>query len=173
MILVYSASYESDASSQANTSTSILFRGSYTMSVMKIFVHHRVVEFHETDAAGLVHFSNYFRWAEAAEHALFREIDYPMMNHQNDRILGWPRVRAQAKYSAPFHNGEKVRVELTVKEVKDRAIEYAFKIFREADDVLAAKGSFSTVHVAFDNKSGEMTSLEIPEELRALLASTT
>ena len=28
---------------------------------------HRRVEFHETDMAGIVHFSNYFRWMESAE----------------------------------------------------------------------------------------------------------
>ncbi|MHC4993297.1 MAG: acyl-CoA thioesterase, partial [Planctomycetota bacterium] len=32
----------------------------------------RTVEFFETDMAGIVHFSNYFRYMEATEHAFFR-----------------------------------------------------------------------------------------------------
>jgi acyl-CoA thioester hydrolase len=32
----------------------------------------RRVEFHETDAAGLMHFSNFYRWMEVCEHEWFR-----------------------------------------------------------------------------------------------------
>ena len=34
----------------------------------------RRVEFAETDMAGQVHFSNFFRYMEAAEHAFFRSL---------------------------------------------------------------------------------------------------
>ena len=33
----------------------------------------RRVQFYETDAAGIVHFSTYFRYMEEAEHALWRD----------------------------------------------------------------------------------------------------
>ena len=33
----------------------------------------RRVHFYETDAAGIVHFSTYFRYMEEAEHALWRD----------------------------------------------------------------------------------------------------
>ncbi|MHC4772214.1 MAG: acyl-CoA thioesterase, partial [Planctomycetota bacterium] len=32
---------------------------------------HRRVEFHDTDMAGIVHFTAYFRFMETAEHELF------------------------------------------------------------------------------------------------------
>ena len=34
----------------------------------------RRVQFAETDMAGVVHFSNYFRWMEEVEHAFFRAV---------------------------------------------------------------------------------------------------
>jgi len=34
----------------------------------------RRVEFNETDAAGIVHFSNFFRYMESVEHAFFRSL---------------------------------------------------------------------------------------------------
>jgi acyl-CoA thioesterase FadM len=34
----------------------------------------RRVQFAETDMAGIVHFSNYFRWMEEVEHAFFRSV---------------------------------------------------------------------------------------------------
>ena len=38
------------------------------------FKHIRRVEFAETDMAGIVHFSNFFRMMEATEHAFFRSL---------------------------------------------------------------------------------------------------
>ncbi len=136
---------------------------------MSAFIHHRTIEFHETDAAGLVHFSNYFRYAESAEHALYRAIDYPMMNRVESTFYGWPRVRAQAKFSAPLDSGDVVRIELWVVEIKDKAIEWAFKLFKNDDDTLAAKGSFATLHVHIDALTRDMKSFPIPEELREKL----
>ena len=136
---------------------------------MAAFIHHRIVEFHETDAAGLVHFSNYFRYAESAEHALYRAIDYPMMDHDGSAFYGWPRVRAQAKYSAPLDSGDELRIELSVKEIKDKAIDYTFRIYRHRDGMLAGKGSFTTMHVLIDGVTREMQAVAIPEELREKL----
>lgn len=137
---------------------------------MAAFVHHRTIEFHETDAAGLVHFSNYFRYAESAEHALYRAVNYPMMKRDGSTFYGWPRVRAQAKYSAPLDSGDVVKIELWITEFKDKAIEWSFKLFNAATGALAAKGSFATMHVHIDALTRDMKSVEIPKKLREELA---
>ena len=36
----------------------------------------RRVEFSETDMAGIVHYSNFFRYMEAAEHEFFRALGF-------------------------------------------------------------------------------------------------
>ena len=36
--------------------------------------HLRMVEFADTDMAGIVHFSRYFRYVEEAEHAFLRSV---------------------------------------------------------------------------------------------------
>ena len=38
------------------------------------FVYRRRILFHETDLAGIVHFSNFFKYMEEAEHAFVRSI---------------------------------------------------------------------------------------------------
>ena len=38
------------------------------------FTMQRRVEFAETDMAGILHFSNYFRFMESVEHAFFRSL---------------------------------------------------------------------------------------------------
>jgi len=52
----------------------------------------RRVQFYETDAAGIVHFSWFFRYMEEAEHALWREAGLSIAPVVAD--VGWPRVAA-------------------------------------------------------------------------------
>ena len=51
----------------------------------------RQVEFSETDMAGIAHFTNFFRFMEAAEHAFFREGEpgAAEMRRVRDRLRTW------------------------------------------------------------------------------------
>ena len=68
----------------------------------------RRVQFYETDAAGIVHFSCYFRYMEEAEHALWRAAGLSI--HADDSDIGWPRVRA----SCDFHRALRFEQEFEV-----------------------------------------------------------
>ena len=59
------------------------------------FTARRVVEFHETDMAGIVHFANVFRWMEATEHAFFRALGTKVHTNEGGRMQGWARVHAE------------------------------------------------------------------------------
>ena len=48
----------------------------------------RRVEFSETDMAGIMHFSNYFRFMETAEHAFFRSLG----SRSRTPASGWKSV---------------------------------------------------------------------------------
>ncbi|MEQ2009187.1 MAG: acyl-CoA thioesterase, partial [Limisphaerales bacterium] len=40
----------------------------------------RRVEFSETDMAGIVHYSNFFKYMETAEHAFFRSLGFSIIS---------------------------------------------------------------------------------------------
>lgn len=66
------------------------------------FVYERRVNFADTDTAGIVHFSNYYRYMEEAEHAYFRSLGLTIMKKRADGVvIGWPRVSSQCQYLAP------------------------------------------------------------------------
>ena len=71
----------------------------------------RRVQFYETDVAGIVHFSWFYRYMEEAEHALWREAGLSI--HPHDSEIGWPRVSA----SFDFHRALRFEDEFDV-EVK-------------------------------------------------------
>ena len=61
----------------------------------------RMVEFFETDMAGIMHFSNFFRFMESAEHAFYRSIGFSV-DEAKSLGLGWPRVKAECEYRHPL-----------------------------------------------------------------------
>jgi YbgC/YbaW family acyl-CoA thioester hydrolase len=130
----------------------------------------RRIEFYETDMAGIVHFSNFFRFMESTEHAFFRSLGLAL--HQGDaaHMSGWARVEARCEYRLPLHYMDEVEVELTVREKKKSSLAYDF-VFRRVSDKNGptapdevAFGNLSVVHVTA-NHGGRMRASAIPEDV--------
>ena len=77
--------------------TSWCCRKDVARKVWSEYVHRRRVQFYETDAAGIVHFSWYFRYMEEAEHALWRAAGLSVPPPGGG--VGWPRVRRRSTSS--------------------------------------------------------------------------
>ena len=121
----------------------------------------RRVEFHETDMAGIVHFSNFYKYMEQAEHEYFRSLGLTIVDQQQDgSVVGWPRVSAQCSFESPAFYGDLLEIRLSVERlgVKSLTIEYEFW----RDQTKIAKGRMKTVCCHFTHGS-PMKSIEIPE----------
>ncbi len=122
----------------------------------------RRVEFSETDMAGIVHFSNFFRYFEAVEHDFYRSLGFSI--DARDQGLGWPRVEATCSYRAPLRFEDVFEVWLLVAERRERSVRYHFVIRR--GEVEVARGGMTTVCVRRDGQ-GQMRSTPIPEPVAA------
>jgi acyl-CoA thioester hydrolase len=126
----------------------------------------RTVEFAETDMAGIMHFSNYFRWMEACETAFFRSLGLPSIAFRPGQVVGWPRVSVSCEYRAPVRFGDTVEVALRVEKIGTSSVIYAFR-FRRAG-VLTAQGRMTVVCVK-SGMQGGMNSQRISAAIRAKL----
>jgi acyl-CoA thioester hydrolase len=117
----------------------------------------RRVQFSETDAAGLVHFSNFFRYFEDAEHALWR--DAGLSIHPENSPIGWPRVSASCEFHRPLRFEQEFEVVVRIAEMTKRTVEYAGDIFRNDERVATARWKIACVTRLAD---GAMKSAEIP-----------
>lgn len=129
----------------------------------------RRIEFSETDMAGLVHFSNFFKYMETAERDFFEAAGVDLIDTQPGELVGWPRARAECKFTAPLRFGDTIEIHLAVKAVKDRSINYQFRIFRNNEDgsrTQAAKAHITTILTKL-TEGGDLQSVEIPDSLRA------
>lgn len=92
----------------------------------------RRVEFSDTDAAGIMHFSAFFRFMEQAEHDLLRAQDLSVV--MSDEVtqsgggkLSWPRVHAHCDYRAPAHYEDVVDIEVTLTRLGEKSASYSFR----------------------------------------------
>ncbi len=116
--------------------------------------------------AGIVHYSNFFRYMESAEHAFFRSLGFSIASGEPGS-LGWPRVHADCDFRRPLRFEDTVEIELLVREKRTRSLVYTF-IFRKLNadpPVEVARGSLAVACVRKDPVTREMTSVAIPDEI--------
>ena len=122
----------------------------------------RRVQFYETDAAGIVHFSTYFRYMEEAEHAMWRDAGMSIAPQGTE--IGWPRVQVSFEYFRPLRFEEEFEAHIRIVEIAEKKIRYACSITSAGASV--ANGTMTIVCVA--RRPGEaMKSVSIPPEILA------
>jgi acyl-CoA thioester hydrolase len=134
---------------------------------MSEFVVTRRVEFYDTDMAGIVHFANFYRFMEQAEHELFRTYGLKITGHFPDGVrYGWPRVAAKCSYSAPAFYDDLIEIHVRIVKRSTKSLTTAYQFLR-GDEPLA-EGEMTTVFCIIP--AGEpMQSAPIPDEFAARL----
>ena len=120
----------------------------------------RRVHFYETDTAGIVHFSTYFRYMEEAEHALWREEGLSIAPEGSE--IGWPRVNCSFEFFRPLRFEEEFEAHMRIEEIADKRIRYSCLITSNGAKV--ASGAMTTVCVA-RRPNEPMKSIPIPPHI--------
>lgn len=131
---------------------------------MTEFVSHKRVEFCDTDMAGIVHFSNYYKWMEQVEHEYFRSLGLSIMQKQDDGThIGWPRVSASCHFEAPARYDDLIELRLHVERQGVKSLTFYVEFWR--DTTRLAHGRMkSACCVCYPN--GTLKSIVIPESYR-------
>jgi 4-hydroxybenzoyl-CoA thioesterase/acyl-CoA thioester hydrolase len=131
----------------------------------------RRVEFRDTDAAGIMHFSTFFTCMEEAEHELLRSLGTSVVTpiDEHDPTQGkisWPRVAANCQYSGSARFEDVLDIEVRVARIGTSSVTYEFA-FRVGDREIA-RGSLTSVCCRFPS-FGPPASIPVPEGLREQL----
>ena len=94
----------------------------------------------DTDAGGRIHFTVAFRWAEAAESTLYRELGLI-----GDRKGDYPRRHVEADYLKVLRFEDEVEVHLRVAKVGRTSVTFTWDVRHEGD--IAIKGTHTVVRV--------------------------
>ena len=103
----------------------------------------RRVEFRDTDAAGIVHFSAFFVYMEQAEHEMLRSLGLSVVSRDDEGEISWPRISATCEFRNPARFEDLLDIEVALEKLGSRCVEYAFRFTRDGVDI--ARGSLTTV----------------------------
>ena len=125
------------------------------------------VEFSHTDMAGIMHFSNFYRFMEAVEHDLFRKLGKTVAGEIDERgyHLGWPRVDAKCNFRAPLKFEDQIELHLIIREIRSSTIRYEviFNNLKNDKKIESARGEITIVHVEINPKEGKMRACPLPQ----------
>jgi acyl-CoA thioesterase FadM len=121
----------------------------------------RRIEWMDTDAAGIYHWTSVFRLAEAAEAALHAALG---IDHRTFGVT--PRVAVSCEFRRSLRFNDVAEVRLAVTALGRSSISYAIAV--SGPDGLAAEGTLTACRI--DTATGR--SAEWPDDLRSLLAES-
>jgi acyl-CoA thioester hydrolase len=130
--------------------------------------HHSIkrrIQFHDTDMAGVVHFSNYFRMMEEVEHAFFRTLGLSIVMTHEALEIGWPRVAASCEYFGPLRFEDEVELIMRVTKVGEKSFNYEVEFQWEGRKVALGK----MTSVCCEMLDSGMRSIPIPPGIRKKL----
>lgn len=135
------------------------------------FVARRRVEFRDTDAAGIAHFSAFFVWMESAEHELLRDSGIHLVERVGEgsgETISWPRVSASCDYLSAVRFNDELEIGVGVESIGRTSVTWVF-LFRSAGrDV--ARGRIVSVRCRI-RPEVPPEAVPIPDAVRARLTA--
>ncbi len=101
------------------------------------------VAFHETDAARIVHFAQYLRYAEIAETQILH--DCGLLEALMAQGMVMPRVKVEVEYKSPLRFWEKYEVCAQLDRIGESSLQWSFTITGEK--ALAARVTWVTARL--------------------------
>lgn len=126
----------------------------------------RRVEFSDTDMAGIMHYANFFRFMETAEHGFFRSLGFSIVTRGLEPPVGWPRVHASCDFKQPLRFEDEVEIQMLVVEKKTKSLSYVFRFWKlnSTPPMEVARGRLTVVCVTHD-ADGKMSACPIPKAI--------
>jgi acyl-CoA thioester hydrolase len=122
----------------------------------------RLVEFSDTDMAGIMHFSAFFRYMEAAEHELLRSLGMSVYAEVDGSIISFPRVASSCQFHSPARCEEVLDINVSVQHVGTKSVTYGFDFRHNGREV--ATGEMTSVCCRIDHGQPPV-SIPIPDPL--------
>lgn len=103
----------------------------------------RRVEFRDTDAAGIMHFSTFFVVMEEVEHELLRSVGLSVLEYDEEGSISWPRVAAHCDYRAAAKFEDQLDIQVSIIRLGEKSITYGFRFHLGEQEI--ASGEITSV----------------------------
>jgi len=125
----------------------------------------RQVQFAETDMAGVLHFSNYYRYMEEAEHVFWRSLGISVLTSIDDQEISWPRVVTSCEYFKPACFEDELELSVKVINLGDRSVTFAIEFNLSGERIASGRIKAVCCNMA----DGKFQSIPTPDSIRKKL----
>lgn len=132
---------------------------------MKPFQFNIRARWHETDAAGVVHFTNFLKYFECGISEFFRSHKIRVEELSNKYHIKIFIVESFCQYKSPIFYDDLLKVFLNIEHIRNKSFTFGFRLLRNKK--LAGLGYITYVTVDLKNNP-----IEIPEKIRKRLKNS-
>ncbi len=134
--------------------------------VMNNIKEYYTIKLHDTDAAGILFFSNQFKIVHDIYEKFLAKIGYPLRDRFERRDFYLPIVRAEADFLQTLKVGDTLEVELQVAAIGESSFTLKYSL-TDLDGIVV--GTARTVHVTVDPET--MQKIDLPPDFRHRLTA--
>lgn len=128
-----------------------------------------LVNWGDTDKAGIVYYPNYFKWFDIAGHQFFRSCNLSPSKLEEERRIIIPLLDARCNFEKPLLYDDVITIRSTIEEINNKTIKLRHEVF---------KGEIRTAHGHelrgwVKQTTGEIKAEPIPKDVIAILNENT
>ncbi|SDM35052.1 4-hydroxybenzoyl-CoA thioesterase [Franzmannia pantelleriensis] len=137
---------------------------------MLIHTHTRQIEWGDCDPAGIVFHPRYLGYFDHCTNLLFAKAGFDLATLQaRFAVIGYPVVDLHSRFLAPCRQGDEVRIESWVAELRNSSFDVQHRLWR--DDTLAVEATVTRVWTVQDPADPRrMQGRPVPEAIRRALS---
>jgi len=123
----------------------------------------------DCDPANIVFYPNYFVWFNEALGHHFLQAGLPKTELiERYNVVGFPMVETSAKFHSPSTHGDPVTIKTRITRFGRSSFDVEHRLHNNKNNVLGVEGFEKRVLVGRDENTGNITSVPIPDDVRAL-----
>jgi acyl-CoA thioester hydrolase len=126
--------------------------------------HYRVI-YGDTDQMGIAYYGNYLRWFERGRSEFLRQIGLPYAAIE-EQGFHFPVIEVNCRYIQAARYDDVIRIETILPEMGRAQLVFTYRIVRDSDGALLAKGSTRHACVSRSGRPARM-----PKALTAAIAA--
>lgn len=130
-----------------------------------MIVYRRAIAFDEVDAAGIVFFGQFIRYAHEAMERFFDALEGGYRRMIVERKTGFPAVHVDMDFASPARYGDVLEIETTVLKIGNRSLVFSYEMFQFGSRALVCEMK----HTVVVTDLVAMKSADMPGDVRALL----
>ena len=134
----------------------------------KTVVYEVEVMFGDCDPAGIVFFPNFLKWMDASSLNFFVKCGVPTWRDlvKINGIIGTPLLEINTKFSRPATYGERLQIQTSVTEWRDKVFIHKHVVMR-GDDVLCEGTETRAFCIRHPENPDRIKAVAVPEDIKA------